>query len=337
MPPSNQCTAALKDFFDRKLEKLPQDYDWPIPHLELPVPPSQSRKRGYQPNVDLKKHLHTRWKKGRLLEQYGIALFVVDCWGGVQTNRTSKIIQYVDEIVGGNFDNPFKGIASYSKIRAIEDPNQFAIFDARVGAALNAVQWNAGLRTSGLAFHYPPGRNNITGNRTTESGFAYHEQFSTSALIQAGWQEVPEEETYVEYLKTLSACAQFYEKYALYDLEMALFANAERECSTAMSGVDGTPAVPPTAEADSRSSGNRRPKMNFSRMGIPVGSVLQYARGNVHVTVVSERKVRWNSSDLSLYAVTKHLTGLERPGQPSNYWTFEGEKLRTIYDRTYPR
>jgi len=47
---------------------------------------------------------------------------------------------YINQADAERPSTPFSGIASYSKIFSIKDPDRYAIFDARVSASLNAIQ-----------------------------------------------------------------------------------------------------------------------------------------------------------------------------------------------------
>lgn len=348
MDARDACEKALTEFFRKKLQDLNSDYSWKIPPHRLkdfPVKPGAS---GYDANVNLKRYLHKRWQESDIVEHYGLACYVVDLWGGVRHNKTRKIINIVNAIAENKFDNPFNGIATYSKIRSIEDPNRYAIFDARVAASLNAVQWNAGHTECGLAFHYPSGQNNVTGNAKEKSGFAHDKRFLNTSLQENGWEEVPEEGTFTTYIEILSSCLRNLQSDdagsstpALYDLEMALFSNAESECRKAMGfqpekASDEVSEPANSARSNVRTGRKMRPKMNFQDMGIPVGSVLLFQDNETEVEVVAHNKVRWNNQVESLWAVTGRLTGRERPGQPAMFWTFEGEKLINIYNRTYP-
>jgi hypothetical protein len=80
---------------------------------------------------------------------------------------------------------------------------------------------------------------------------------------------------------------------------------------------------------------SRRKTSDFHEMGIEKGSILEFTNGDVQVEVISERKVKYNDEITSLTAVTKKLLGITRPLQPSPYWTYEGRKLKDIYNETY--
>ncbi|MCD7972227.1 MAG: GIY-YIG nuclease family protein [Candidatus Azobacteroides sp.] len=82
---------------------------------------------------------------------------------------------------------------------------------------------------------------------------------------------------------------------------------------------------------------NRRPPLNFSEMGIPVGSVLQFKKDEqtIEVEVCANRKVLFNNTERSLTSVTQELLGLDYNVQPTHYWTYNGENLGDIYNKTY--
>jgi hypothetical protein len=90
---------------------------------------------------------------------------------------------------------------------------------------------------------------------------------------------------------------------------------------------------------DEKSSGERfqrirRPNMNFTDLGIPVGSILKFREGGIEVKVISERKVEYNGEPLFLTTATTRILKLpdRMPLQPSPYWTFDGRRLDDIYE-----
>jgi len=80
---------------------------------------------------------------------------------------------------------------------------------------------------------------------------------------------------------------------------------------------------------------NKRPKMNFIEMGIPVGSTLVFRDGTTTVQTVNAKKVWFDGDEQSLTAVTVALENISYNVQPAGYWTYNGELLRDIYNRTY--
>ncbi|HID36380.1 MAG TPA: GIY-YIG nuclease family protein [Ghiorsea sp.] len=80
---------------------------------------------------------------------------------------------------------------------------------------------------------------------------------------------------------------------------------------------------------------SRRSNMNFSVMGLPIGSILIFKDGNTSVKIVEEKKVELGGDVCSLTAATKKLMNTDYSVQPAPYWTFEGRTLKDIYEETY--
>ncbi len=89
------------------------------------------------------------------------------------------------------------------------------------------------------------------------------------------------------------------------------------------------------AEKDSGKKLKKRPRMNFSEMGIPSDSELIFKDGNTSVIVKDERKIIYNAEIMSLTAATKRIMELDYSVHPSPYWTFKGKLLKDIYDEVY--
>ncbi|WP_444894683.1 hypothetical protein ACJJIE_11385 [Microbulbifer sp. TRSA001] len=227
----NNCINALVEYFKNEVPKLESRYSWKIPQFS---DFESSGKSGYQQNIELKHHFNAKWQSSNTENKLALSKEVVADWGGVRGNKDETLTSYVNELIKEKPRTPLKGIASYSKIFSIVDMDRYAIYDARVAACLNAVQWNHGVST-GLAFNYISGRNNVVGNSINKSGFVYQEEFKVSSLVAAGWQRIKRSDTYQVYLDVLKQCLKSLPGYKLYDLEMVLFANAETECLKAMS------------------------------------------------------------------------------------------------------
>jgi hypothetical protein len=222
--------AALIEYFNKELPRLEDSYQWKIPNIKGF---KMSGEKGYLANVELKKHFNRAWNESDTEGKIKLAQIIVSDWGGVKANRPETLLKYVLDINNGCTKTPIKGIASYSKIYSITDMEKYAIYDARVACCLNAVQFNYGVK-NGLAFNYISGRNNITGHSGKRTGFVYQEEFKTKTLISAGWSKIERDNTYAVYLRLLKQCLEFLPTYGLHDLEMVLFANAEKECIKAM-------------------------------------------------------------------------------------------------------
>lgn len=220
---------VLVQFFQQNLPRLQRVYQWQIPVL---AGFSVQKQRGYDANVQLKQHLAQRWELASREQQLELAKFVVAKWGGVRGNKPETLAAYVDELQKAQPATPLKGIASYSKIFSIAKPTQYAIYDARVAACLNAIQWLAGAQ--GVAFHYVTGRNNVVGNSLKKIGFTHNPTFALKALYAKGWTEIRKDDCYATYLQLLQRCAAELDGAPIYQLEMLLFALAEEQCQAAI-------------------------------------------------------------------------------------------------------
>ena len=126
------------------------------------------------------------------------------------------------------------GIASLSKVLCIVNPDLYAIYDARVAAALNAVQLKAQL-DCGMAFRYVTGRNVTIHGRRDDNGRlltkGFVHQYPYKKLRHCGWTSPKHGQNYWDYLGLLHACRQRIKGYRLSELEMALFYAAPVICA----------------------------------------------------------------------------------------------------------
>ena len=225
--------SALISYFENEIPELENNYTWKIPNIEGF---DRCGEIGYEVNVALKNYLNGRWVGADYLGKLELCKLIVSDWGGVKNNKKETLKRYADELLNDNPLTPLKGVASYSKIFSIADPSKYVIYDARVAVCLNAVQWNANVK-EGLAFNYIPGRNNVTGHAGKKAGFVYRDAFKTMSLVGKGWKSVKKNDTYATYLELLNECHKNLPQYQLYDLEMVLFANAEKECLSAINSL----------------------------------------------------------------------------------------------------
>jgi len=217
---------VLVKYFEKELPLLEQNYYWKIPKIEGF---SGTGKTSYKANIELKKFLNSSWNESNNNQEKNIlSKIIVADWGGVKRNYPETLESYVKEIQKEIPNTPIKGVASYSKIFSITNLEQYAIYDARVAVSLNAIQLNKEVK-NGVAFNYIPGRNNITGNAVEKIGFVHQEKYKVKNLIANGWSRIKRDDTYEVYLDTLRKCLKAFPAYKLYDLEMVLFANAEKE------------------------------------------------------------------------------------------------------------
>jgi hypothetical protein len=84
----------------------------------------------------------------------------------------------------------------------------------------------------------------------------------------------------------------------------------------------------------------KRPPLNFTEMGIPIGAKLVFSYGDMdaEVFVSSDRKVKTNPEDdeeKSLTQLTREILDLDYNVQPTRYWNYEGKSLNVYYNETY--
>jgi hypothetical protein len=212
------------DFFERN-PSLPYNYIWP------------RNKSGwnYHKTVEWKLQKSCEWKLLTAQQKFQLAEDIVKKWGGIKMNSPKTIERYAVLADMPEPPSPLAGIATYSKIFAIADPEKYAIYDARVAAALNAVQLLYGKPDyQRVFFNYGKGRNkSISG----EEGF--EKRFPRDYLIkERRWQPIDKDNTYEMYIGLLLALRERRGE-ALHHFEMTLFANAEDLCLEAM----GLPSI----------------------------------------------------------------------------------------------
>ncbi|MBL7913982.1 MAG: GIY-YIG nuclease family protein [Bacteroidia bacterium] len=83
----------------------------------------------------------------------------------------------------------------------------------------------------------------------------------------------------------------------------------------------------------------KRPRLNFVEMGIPIGSELFFINNAEIAIVISERSVQFRGEETSITNATRLALGdgYAYHVAPGPYWTFKGRKLRDIYNDTYQR
>lgn len=80
---------------------------------------------------------------------------------------------------------------------------------------------------------------------------------------------------------------------------------------------------------------SKRPNLNFTEMGIPIGSQLLSVHGQSIAIVASAKKVIFNDEETSLTAATRNVLGIEHSVQPSPHWSYQGKLLKDVYEETY--
>ena len=116
-----------------------------------------------------------------------IAKLIIEDWGRVRANKNNTLRKYINIITNHlNIITPLQGIASYSKLFSIVYPTDYAIYDSKAAACLNATQVPANLK-NGMVFNHVSCRNNIIGNAEKKIGFVYDDRYRKSVLLSKGW------------------------------------------------------------------------------------------------------------------------------------------------------
>jgi hypothetical protein len=212
----------LAEFVDEKGKLLDETYVWKVPTRW----PDCGFERGTDSlaaaNIRLRRALSAAWHE-RPADRASIEKWYVAAWGGVRANREKTLAAYAassdEELLGRGI----AGVASWSKILVVRRPERFAIYDARVGAALNALQIARGSQLP-LLFPRVPSRNKIIGKY----------QANEASMAHAA-SRVPKQRAYRAYLDLISSVAKNLNFANLDRVEMALFANAEQLARDALS------------------------------------------------------------------------------------------------------
>lgn len=226
---------AFIQFFDQHLDQLHQTYNWPVtPKTQLGLPGFQwhATSGSMHECIAMKHHLTDKWATANNTERAELARWIVSDWGGVRTNDPATLASYIHAFAYDDFPTPLQGVASYSKILSMINCRQYAIYDARVAACLNAIQYLENAKEP-MFFRYIPSRNKaIQGNEKT---LGFVEVFTKNLLVrERNWKEVRKDESYKTYLNLLHTLKSTYPDYEIYHFEMTLFSKAPELCIQAM-------------------------------------------------------------------------------------------------------
>lgn len=221
--------SGAGEFAGLGVQNLQQTYDWKLPRSTPMFIGSGEGLSNYEANIRLKSALSDIWKSNPA-RRSEITRWVISDWGGIRGNSAEKIDYYSLEAARENPETPMEGIASFSKVLAIADPDRFAILDARIVVSLNAIQIISKVE-DGVVFPYLQGRNLTTGHTGRKVGFSQNPMFSQKRLLKEfkGWRLAEKNSAYSVYLDLLhNLCTKPALSCSILPLEMALFANAER-------------------------------------------------------------------------------------------------------------
>lgn len=200
--------------------RLTETYKWKVPDGAPVAPFNTSGLSLADANMRLKRSLSEAWHLSGS-DRAALARWYVGRWGGIYANKDATLQGYVllpeDELERA----PLAGVATWSKILAMRDPTRYAIFDARVSAALNALQIAQG--ADPILFPDLLSRNSAV---RAFQGWVRAEH--------SGVRRVRKERAYPDYMALLREVGGRLNHNSPDRAEMVLFANAESLIQRAM-------------------------------------------------------------------------------------------------------
>lgn len=211
----DQLLDLLTPYIEREAQGLHVNYVWTMPK-QIPLKDfACDGLSNAHAVMKLKRALAARWRSdpdGRS----DLATWIVASWGGVRRNDPATLQSYVRRTEEDLATGGLKGVASWSKILTIRDPEQFAIFDARVSASLNAIQ----LMSDRVQLLFP----NLPTRNTKLPEF----QRSLRKRIQRRpYYQIASTQIYPTYMRLMNGVAQRLGHSSPDTAEMVLFANFE--------------------------------------------------------------------------------------------------------------
>jgi hypothetical protein len=217
--------AILSDYFVTARPALDEVYGWEIPK-HCPFDFQRGSGSCAKANMRLRRVLSEIWKN-EPTRRPEIAAWYVRDWGGIKSNRKETIDKYVCLSEADLTALNMQGVATWSKILVVQNPDTYAIFDARVSAALNALQLAKGVQKP-ILFPQLPSRNTKI------------KKFQEWLGRQSFDKQRP---TYRDYVSLLSAVARKSGLNAPEEVEMVLFANAEVLAGQFVTAPEGSHGV----------------------------------------------------------------------------------------------
>ena len=213
-----KLTEIIVEYSKKYVNENNDWYNWrEINEDKLPMGIELPKGNQYLKNVVLKKELNKKWKESQNVEDKLILIkYYIATWGGIHTNSLESMEEYSKLSASQLIKNGKKGIASWSKAIVVHDPNEYAIFDARVAISLNCIQKLYGLNDAVL-FPVLPSRNKIV---------ALGNKLIKATAKSESWEKAYEENFYTQYLKILNYVAKELNS-DISTIEMLLFAKAE--------------------------------------------------------------------------------------------------------------
>lgn len=193
-------------------------YNWrEINEEKLPNGISLPEGNQYIKNIALKKELNKKWISASSQdEKYKLIHYYIATWGGIHTNSKDSLNEYSTISAEHLIQKGKKGIASWSKAICVHNPDEYAIFDARVSISLNVLQI---IYDTNEKVVYPILSSR---NKTIAKGNKYIKKLAKAEK----WAKANKDKFYVNYLNLLKEIAHKTNT-TIATIEMLLFAKAE--------------------------------------------------------------------------------------------------------------
>lgn len=213
--------TSLTDFATEHIDTENNWYDYDFDILQLPVEMTISGGTSYHRNVELKYGLHKHWKAGDDTEKEKVIRWFICDWGGIRGHKEETMKCYANSAPKDLISLGKYGVASWSKALSVYDPNQFAIFDARVSTSLNALQIISEVKNPSL-FPVLPSQNRK---------ISYGNLLFPDHAASKRWNKLQNStyyRTYIRLLEQTLAKLPKTEGVGIYTIEMLLFSYAEK-------------------------------------------------------------------------------------------------------------
>lgn len=136
----DELVDLLAAYVADETPRLAETYTWEIPPQVPVVWNGTNSVSSVDANYRLKRALAEAWHL-EAAKRYELAAWYISKWGRIPRNNPATLQGFIslseEELACG----PLSGVATWSKILAMRNPNRYAIFDARVSASLNALQF----------------------------------------------------------------------------------------------------------------------------------------------------------------------------------------------------
>lgn len=212
-----KLVESLDQYCFENINETNDWYNWKINENKIPIKVNLPKGNHYSRNLALKFELHKAWKAESNKEKKGVIIkYYIEDWGGIGKNSDDLMKDYMFSSPESLIIYGKNGIASWSKALVIHNPDEFAIFDARVSISLNCLQIISPVSNKIL---FP---NIGSRNQTVKEGQELIKDYSK----QNKWEKVNNASFYTEYLSLLREVSRN-RKTNLSTIEMLLFAKAE--------------------------------------------------------------------------------------------------------------